>query len=172
MKRCSSHTFVRNTPGAVRGARPGLVSIAFVMTALFGCRSFEPATPPGFVEFEDRYEGHEYRASSADGVVLGVRAFENEPKGELAFWSRVIENRMRNIGGYALLEKRTVRCRGELAGTQMRFGHDEGKEPHLYYLTVFVGEKRVFILEAGGLKSEMDRLAPQIDWSVRNFLPK
>lgn len=148
------------------------LAIAIAIAMLSGCRPFEPMTPPGFVEFEDRYESHEYRAASADGVVLGVRAFNNDPKGELAFWSRAIENRMRNIGGYALLEKRTVKCRGELVGTQMRFGHDEGKEPHLYYVTIFVNDKRVFLLEAGGTKTEMERVAAQIDSSVTQFVPK
>ncbi|MCK6592939.1 MAG: serine/threonine protein kinase, partial [Polyangiaceae bacterium] len=58
---------------------------------LAGCgRPFVPATPPGFVELEDLYEENEYRAATADGVVLGIRVLENEPKGETAFWVRAI----------------------------------------------------------------------------------
>jgi len=140
--------------------------------ALASCRPFVPATPPGFVELEDRYSRNEYRATTADGVVIGIRAFDNEPKGERAFWVRALENRMRDAGGYALLEKREVKNRGGLTGTEMRFGHDEGDEPYLYRLTIFVTDARVFILEAGGSRVQLERQAEQIDWSIRNFLQR
>lgn len=136
-----------------------------------GCgRHFEPATPPSFVDLEDRYGDTEYRATTADGVVIGVREYENDPVGDLAFWTRAIENRMRQTGGYALLETRKVAARDGMVGTQLRFGHDEGKEPHLYVLTIFVSEDFVYLLEAGGSKAEMERLMPQVDWSVKSFL--
>ena len=54
----------------------------------------------------------------------------------------------------------------------IRFGHDEGKDPHLYYVTLFVSEKRIYVLEAGGTKSEIERQAAQIDWAIANFLHK
>ncbi len=146
------------------------VSALAVALLASACRPFVPATPPGFVELEDRYGSAEYRATTADGVVLGVRSFDNDPKGERSFWVRALENRMRNMGGYALLEKREVKNRGGLTGTQLRFGHDEGDEPYLYYLTIFVTEDRVFVLEAGGARPQIQRLAEQIDWSVKNFL--
>jgi hypothetical protein len=136
-----------------------------------GCgRPFVPATPPGFVVLDNIYEDNEYRAATADGVVLGIRAIPNEPKGDTGFWVRALENRMREVGGYALLEKRAVTDRTGLAGTQLRFGRDEGKTPHLYWLTIFTTEDRIFVLEAGGVKDEMKRLEPQIEWSVRNFM--
>jgi hypothetical protein len=139
--------------------------------ALLGCgRPFVPATPPGFVDLGDRYGNSEYRATSAEGLVLGVRAQDNDPKGDLSFWSRVIEKRMRETGGYALLGKSDVRSRNGLPGVQMRFGHDEGKQAHLYYLTVFVDTDHVFLLEAGGTKAEVERHQKQIEWSIRNFL--
>ena len=103
--------------------------------------------------------------------MLGIRAFDNEPKGDLGFWSKVVESRMRESGGYALLEKRDVKARDGLPGLQMRFGHDEGRTPHLYYLTLFVDDDLVYLLEAGGTKAEVERQQAQIDWSVRNFLP-
>jgi hypothetical protein len=59
-----------------------------------------------------------------------------------------------------------------LSGTEMRFGHDEGDEPYLYRLTVFVTDDRVFLVEAGGTKVQMERQADQIDWSIKNFLQK
>ena len=151
------------------------LSRVFALVALAalsaGCgRHFVPATPPSFVDLDDRYGDTEYRATTADGVVLGVREYENDPKGDLGFWTRAIENRMRQTGGYALLETRKVLARDGMTGTQLRFGHDEGKEPHLYVVTIFASDDFVYLLEAGGSKSEMTRLMPQIDWSVKSFL--
>jgi hypothetical protein len=151
-------------------AMPALAVIGLACLS-WGCgRPFVPATPPGFVELEGLYEEDEYRAATADGVVLGIRVLDNEPKGETAFWVRAIENRMREAGGYALLEKRAVKDRTGLEGTQLRFGLDLGKTPHLYWISIFVTEERIYLLEAGGTKDEMTRLSPQLEWSVRNFL--
>ncbi|HSO00691.1 MAG TPA: hypothetical protein VLS89_20505 [Candidatus Nanopelagicales bacterium] len=148
------------------------VLLALLAGVSAGCGlPYTPATPPGFVELEDRYEDDEWRATTAEGVVLGIRAFDNEPKGDLGFWSKVVESRMRESGGYALLEKRDMKSRSGLPGLQMRFGHDEGRTPHLYYLTLFVDDDLVYLLEAGGTKAEVERQQAQIDWSVRNFLP-
>ncbi|EYF03967.1 hypothetical protein [Chondromyces apiculatus] len=149
-----------------------LISVSVLAGAVLGCGlPYTPATPPGFVLLDDRYESDEVRATTAEGVVLGVRAQDNDPKGDLAFWAKVLENRMRDTGGYALIEKRNVKCRNGLSGVQLRFGHDEGRTPHLYYLTIFVDDDHVFLLEAGGTKDEVTRQEAQIDWSVRNFLP-
>lgn len=149
-----------------------IASLAAAATPV-GCGGpFVPATPPGFVDLGDRYGDDEYRATTAEGLVLGIRAFENEPEGDLAFWSRVVEKRLREGGGYALLGKVDVKSRNGLPGVQLRFGHDEGKEAHLYYLTVFVNEDHVFLHEAGGRKELVERHQQQIDWSVRNFLPE
>lgn len=148
------------------------LALALALPACSG-RYFTPATPPGFVDMgSDTYLDGEYRAATADGVVLGIRNIENKPRGELAFWARALENRMRATGGYALLEKRAVTSLGGVPGTQLRFGHDEGNTPHLYWVTLFVTDKRIFVLEAGGTKAEMEKQAPQIEWSVRNFVPK
>ena len=76
------------------------------------------------------------------------------------------------MGGYALLEKRAVSCLGGMTGTQLRFGHDEGATPHVYVVSIFVADSRIFLLEAGGTKEQMERYADAVDWSVRNFRPK
>jgi hypothetical protein len=79
---------------------------------------------------------------------------------------------MREAGGYALLDKRDVAARGDLKGVVLRFGHDEGKTPFLYTLALFVTEKKIYLLEAGGAKDEVTRQEPQIEWAIRNFSPK
>lgn len=150
--------------------------VAFFLAALAGSgcapRHFSIVTPPGFVEFEDRYPDQEYRAATADGVVIGARSFDNEPKGELTFWVRAVQNRLRDMGGYALLETKPVTDRGGLPGQLMRFGHDEGAQPHLYLVAVFVSDDRVFVVEAGGPKDLVERQHAQIDWAIHAFLHK
>ncbi|APR86734.1 hypothetical protein A7982_12083 [Minicystis rosea] len=141
--------------------------------AAAGCgRSFVAATPPGFVDLGDRYGSREYRATTADGVVLGIRAFDNEPKGAMSFWSRALERRTREMAGYALLDKRDVATASGLKGVQMRFGHDEGKEPYLYYLVLFVTDAKIYVIEAGGPKAEVTKQEAQIDLAIRNFAQK
>lgn len=134
-----------------------------------GCGpSFEAATPPGFVELEDQTL-YDYRATTADGLVIAIRELDHEPKGAMEFWTRAIENRMRQRGGYALLGTHDVKSKDGVDGKQMRFGHDESGRPHLYYITVFVTEKHLFLVEAGGTKELMERNAKDIDWAISNF---
>lgn len=156
---------------------PRSTVLALVLAALGLCSGcgghpFIPATPQGFVDLGDRYPDGEYRATTADGVVIGVRAFDNDPKGELSFWSRALERRMRSVGGYALIDKKDVQNRGGLTGVELRFGHDEGKDPYLYDIALFVTDKKIFLIEAGGTKAEMARQEAQIEWAVRNFAQK
>ena len=149
-----------------------MIGLALLLTTGACSRHFVSATPPGFVDMGTNYPAGEYRATTADGVVIGIRNIDNDPKGELGFWSRVLENRMREMGGYALIDKRQVTNRAGATGTQLRFGHDEGRTPHLYWVTLFVTEKRLFIIEAGGTRAEMERQEAQINWAIQNFLPK
>jgi hypothetical protein len=130
--------------------------------------SFTAATPPGFVELEDQHT-YDYRATTADGLVIGVREIDHEPKGEMEFWTRAIQNQMRQKGGYALLGTRDVKNASGLDGKQLRFGHDEQSAPHLYYVTIFVTGKHIFLLEAGGTKALMEQHAEQLDWAIKNF---
>ncbi len=155
-----------------RSLRP-LLGILPLVAALAGCgRPFIPATPPGFVDMGTRYGDSEYRAATADGVVIGVRAFDNDPKGELPFWARTLELRMHDAGGYALLDKRDVTARGGLLGVVMRFGHDEAKTPYLYTVALFVTDKKIYLVEAGGTKAEVTKQEAQIDWAIKNLAPK
>ena len=146
--------------------RPSLLLAAL---ALDDCDNhFEAATPPGFVELEDQ-EAYDYRATTADGLVLAVREVDHDPKGTIDFWTRAIENHMRMRGGYALLGTHDIKTKTGLDGKQLRFGHDESGNPHLYYVTVFVTDKRIFLVEAGGTKSLMERHADQLTWAIENF---
>jgi len=149
---------------------------------VLGCgHSFEAATPPGFVELEDQAR-YDYRATTADGLVIGIREIDHEPEGALDFWTRAIENQMRQRGGYALLGTRDVKSADGYTGKQLRFGHDEGNKPHLYSVTLFITRSSKFlifgksskllVIEAGGSKEQMEKNAQHIDWAIQNFHAK
>ena len=153
-----------------------LTRLAPVLTlALAACgRPYTAATPDGFVELEeDNYDtrAHEYRASTADGVVIGIRAYENEPEVDLALAVRALENRVRLGQGYALLEKKEATARDGTKGMTLDFGHDESGGPHLYTVTIFVTEDWVYLVETGGKKDLVDKAQVSLDWARKNFLP-
>lgn len=160
------------TPRLLRRHRtPHSFALLLLVTAAtaFGCGTpFEPATPQGFVELPDPQQ-YDYRATTADGLVIAIRALDHEPRGELAFWLKAIENEVRDHKGYALLETRDVKNVQGLSGKQLRFGYDEGKKPHLYYVTLFVTDSELFLIETGGDKELMLQKAQELDWAVQNF---
>jgi hypothetical protein len=153
--------------------RCALAAVALLLVAACG-RPYEPATPKGFVELdEDRYDpdANEYRASTADGVVLGIRAYDNDPEVDLELAVRALENRLRMGQGYALLDKKPATARDGTKGMTLRFGHDEPGGSHLYSVTVFVTDDWVYLVEAGGKKDLVDKAQASIDWATKNFDP-
>ena len=146
-----------------------LAASALWLTAGCGGSAFYSATPPGFVELEDQEPDYQYRATSADGVVVAVREIEHEPKGDQAFWDQAIRNRMRERAGYALIASKEVTTKSGLKGTQLQFGHDEKGQSMLYTITVFVTQDHIFLLEFGGSKEEMTRQAGHLAWVIENF---
>jgi hypothetical protein len=132
-------------------------------------RPFDAKTPSGFVELDERFSDYDYRATTADGLVIGVRVEKHKPRGELAFWERAIENHLRMRGGYALLDKRDVKNADGISGRQLRFGHDEAGKPHLYYVTLYPTKRKLFILEAGGSREEVETNAALIEEAISQF---
>jgi len=142
---------------------------ALLLIGLGACGpKFHHPTPNGFVKLEDQYN-YDYRAVTADGLVLAARAIRHKPKGEIGFWKKAVVNQMRQRGGYALLGEKDVKTRSGLDGVQLRFGHDESRTPHLYYVTLFVTEDTIFLLEAGGSKKQVEESTAQIDEAVAGF---
>ena len=131
--------------------------------------SFQAATPAGFVELDEQDSGYDYRATTADGLVLAVREIEHDPKGDIDFWVRAIENELRTRGGYALIDNQPIKNAQGMQGRRLRFGHDEGNRPHVYTLSVFVTDDYIYILEAGGSKELADKHAQELEWAVQNF---
>ena len=106
--------------------------------------------PDGFAELEET-EDYSYRATSAEGVVIGVRAESNDPHGNLSFWTSAIDHKLRKSGYTPILEAPlSVESAHGLAGKRLRYKSTQGGRPHEYWVTVFVTDAKVILVEAAG----------------------
>jgi len=167
-----------NRPFRLRSTAPSLTRVALTaalaalpLTSLAGCggTASHLAAPTNFLELDEPGESYAQRATSAEGVVLAVREVQNDPYGPLAFWVEAIKRRMRNVRGYALVEERDVRAASGEAGKQLRFGHDEAGGPYHFWLTVFVTDDYVFVVEAGGKKDLFETAQPEIERALAAY---
>lgn len=141
-----------------------LALLACLAVVAAGCgRPFDVKTPAGFVELDNQEPEYEYRAMTPEGVVVAVRVEPAKDKGDLAFWTRAVTLRMRQNEGYALLSSANVTSRDGTPGAELTFGHDENNKPYVYVVTLFMAQDRLFLLEAGGWKPEMERYKADID---------
>lgn len=137
---------------------------------LGGCRGFELEPPDDFVELDEPdWSGFAMRATSADGVVIGVREVDNDREGSLTFWTTAVKNRLRDARGYALLEEAEARAATGEAGRRLRFGRDEAGKSYVYAIDLFVTASTVFVVEAGGEKGEWTKVQAEVEESLRGF---
>lgn len=150
-----------------------LAAATALALAAVGCgRPFDIKTPPGFVELEEDRLDYDYRASSASGVVTALRVIDTKGKGDLGFWSNVVDTRVREELGYAPFGETSLGEGGGAKGRLLRFGYEQGGRVYLYEIALFAGGDRLYVLEAGGRKDFFERQAESIAWQRRTFRPK
>ena len=138
-----------------------------------GCgRPFKVTTPPEMIELKDQDPSFAYRAMTPDGVVVAVRVVDDDRKTDLAFWQHAIALRMKKLAGYALIRETDITSRDGTKGKELRFGHDENGKPYVYRVRVLVAQGRVFVVEAGGAKPQMDRYERTVDYALDNLKVK
>lgn len=145
-----------------------------LLFAFAACRPFDIKTAPGFLELKEESSSYAYRATTPEGVVVGVRVVDLEGEGsdDLAFWTRALTIQMRDVSGYALLETHDAQSLDGVKGRQLRFGHDESGKPYVYWLTFFTSGKKLVIVEAGGAKEKFDQAAPSVQWMIQSVRVK
>jgi hypothetical protein len=151
-----------------------LCVIALVSVAC--TRSFDIETPDSFVELDEgRHSRYDYRATTADGVVISVRALENDRHGSTDFWAEAIRTKLRDGRGYALLEEEDITTRG-YRGKQMRFGRDESGHTYRYWISLFVRDQgrnpMVWVIEAGGEQEAFEARQEEIEQLLGSFAPR
>lgn len=148
------------------------VSIAFALLALAGCGpGFTLQLPERFVNLTDdpdlRDERYDMRATTPDGVVVGVQELDHRVNGSLTFWSEAVTNRMRDQQGYALLGEDDLTAASGQPGHIMRFGRDVEGHAYRYTIALFVTESHIYVIEAGGRDEAYTALEEDIERSIR-----
>jgi hypothetical protein len=150
--------------------RNGFFALAILAA---GCGpGFAMNLPDRFVELtpENGRGTYELRATTPDGVVVGVEVIENREQGGLAFWKEAILRRLRDQQGYALLSQAGVRAANGQRGHLMRFGRDLNGHAYRYTLAIFASEATpIFLVEAGGREQAFTPLEQQIETSIRRM---
>jgi hypothetical protein len=123
-------------------------------------------TPSGFAVLEDQKE-YVYRATSAEGVVLGVRAEKNEPRGNIDFWTDALDRQLRRAGYVAEGDMKEVHTRTGLTGREVKYTRVESGRKYRFWMTVFVTDKRVWVVEVGG---DADRFKEKMQLGVQQAI--
>jgi hypothetical protein len=151
-----------------------LILFSLLSTQVGACATFHMNTPDGFAELDDT-DDYGYRAVNAEGIVVAVRSERNRPEGNLDFWARSLDERLRSQGYSPDGEARPVQNASGLRGLQFRYVRDVGGRPLRYWVTVFVRDggflrrARVYVIEAGGDREVFDRAVPSVERAIQQF---
>lgn len=129
-------------------------------------KPFDVKAAPGFVPLENQRD-YDWRATTPEGVVVGVRVVDDEERGDLAFWTQAVTLQMRDVSGYALLNSLDVVSGDGTKGRRLEFGHDEDDKPYVYWVSIFPAQGRLFLVEAGGQKDLFERARPNVEWTMK-----
>lgn len=115
------------------------------------------AAPPGFARL-DESGPFTWRATTAQGVVLGARVEKNEPRGNLDFWADAVDQKLA-VDGYKRDARSAVRSSGGLPGTMMKYERTDGGRTTRYLVTVYTTDDKVYLVEAAGDAERFDPVA-------------
>ncbi|PRP98593.1 hypothetical protein [Enhygromyxa salina] len=138
--------------------------IAALVGLLGGCATTQLDTPTGFAS-HDESKTYDFRASDGEGVVIAVRTEKNRPSGDLLYWSSTIDVQLRK-SGYEPLDRIDVKSADGHAGKQLRYVLHEGGREMVYWLSVFVTDARVIVVEAGGDAAFFEPKASQVEAAI------
>ena len=144
-----------------------LVAASLALGAAACGKPFDVKTAPGMVALENQRE-FDWRATTPEGVVVGVRVVEDEDRGDLAFWTQAVTLQLRDVSGYALLESADVASADGTKGRLLKFGHDEDDKPYVYWVTLYLAQDRLFLVESGGAKELFERARPNVEWTMKS----
>ena len=148
-------------------------ALLVVASWLAGCGTFDVDTPDQMVAVEK--SDREYVAMTHDGVVVRALVHEQGDPDEGVgvaghdFWVESVRERMRTRGGYALLEEKEVRSANGHHGTRLEFGRDQEGTTYLYWLTIFVTEENIHIVDAGGPKDRFEAAQEAVERALSTY---
>lgn len=141
--------------------RPTFYILLLALAALTlsaACSSPRLQTPASFVELEDAVYGDlTYKAISSDGAVLVVRLKEDQPTGNVDFWSEALTRELTGGRGYEALETVDVRTSLGWNGRLIHLRGTLGEQVYRYDIAVFVyDEDQVITVEAASPESQYE----------------
>lgn len=113
-----------------------------------GCASAHLDTPAGFAAFDDN-KAYDFYASDGEGVVLAVRTEKNRPHGDLSYWTSALDVQLREAG-YRPHNVADVTSADGHEGKQLRYVVDDDGRELVFWVSVFVTDRHVVLVEAGG----------------------
>ncbi len=123
------------------------------------------SAPDGFAHVGGNYDD---RVASANGIVVGTRAFPNEPKANLDFWAQAIDLRLRQHG-YELTEQpQDVKSNSGLPGRSLHYSFFDGTRKNRYFVDVYATDRRLLLVEAAGDASDFDANMPKVASAMRS----
>ncbi len=150
----------------------GVIACALLAPA---CAPYSVVTPDGMIELsEGRWSPYDYRATTPEGVVVGARQIRmredgDVPPADLEFWVNATKLRLRTTAGYALLSEEEIRSADGREGVMLHFGRDQEGGTYRYDIALFVTEKFVHVIEAGGDQELYDAATEAIDEAVASY---
>lgn len=131
---------------------------------LGGCATTSLDTPTGFASHKED-GAYDFRASDGEGVVIAVRTEKNRPQGDLAYWSAALDVQLRKVG-YVPSDAVELKSADGRAGRELRYVlHDSGREL-VFWVAVFVTDRQVVVVEAGGDAVFFDAKIDQIEAAI------
>jgi hypothetical protein len=146
----------------------GIISALVFSLAAAACSPTASLTAPaGFAALRD-HDTYQFRATSAQGVVVAARAEPNTPSASLDFWARAIDLRLKR-DGYIPDAERPVKTTQGIEGRELRYTRADRGRTMRYWLTVFTTEKRVYLVEAGGDKEDFDLAQGDVERAISSL---
>jgi|LNFM01.1.fsa_nt_gb hypothetical protein len=133
------------------------------------CTPFHLRTPDGFARISDPRPSYDYRALSAYGVAVGVRAIPNRENASIAFWSEAVDRRLQRGGAYRPAGASDVRTERGQVGKSLRYSMGDPQNGGTYWVTVFVTRDWVYLVEAGGASASFARAQGEVERAIRSF---
>jgi hypothetical protein len=143
------------------------LALAFLLGTAACTHGARLATPSGFATLEEG-GSYSYRATSAKGVVLATRTEPNSVKANTEFWAETLDAKLRDKG-YVADGTRDVKTSRGLKGTQLRYTTTKDGREHRYWISVFVTQSKVFVVEAAGDKEPFDKSTSALEGAIASL---
>lgn len=147
----------------------GIITALALALTTAACSKASLVTPPQFAAVDG--SDYDFRATTAQGIVIAARTEKNKPEANLGFWTRAVDLRMKRDGYTAYAEK-PFKTDAGLEGTQLRYTHKDAGRTMRYWLTVFATESKVYLVEAGGDEEDFAPAEAEIERAIRSLRTK